>query len=78
MFRAILRAGFVISALLGALVLTFALAGCSATREGAMPEHNTRGLSQREITLDDGRSVTCIVYGKVNGGGLSCDWEGAK
>jgi hypothetical protein len=29
-------------------------------------------------TLQDGRQVTCLIYGGYQKGGLSCDWAGAR
>lgn len=37
------------------------------------------GLSESTITLQDGRTVTCVVYNDAMApqGGISCDWESA-
>ena len=31
-----------------------------------------------EVTLADGRTVTCVEVDNVRSGGLSCDWANAK
>lgn len=44
------------------------LTGCASVQ---MPNNTF----QIDKTLDDGRTVTCVV---LNGHGISCDWENAK
>ena len=53
-----------------------ALVGCSAggSEQGA----STDKLRQESITLEDGRTVQCVIYASGYKGGLSCDWEGAQ
>lgn len=57
-----------------ALALTL-LVGCSA--DGSEQSTSTDMLRQESITLDDGRTVQCVVYATINAGGLSCDWASA-
>ncbi|WP_036321742.1 hypothetical protein [Microbacterium sp. B24] len=63
-------------AALGAVVLAATLAGCAAT--GAEQGASTDALRQESITLQDGRTVQCVVYSAPYKGGLSCDWVGAR
>ena len=49
-----------------AVVALMALSGCGAS----LP-----GVTLVEKPLQDGRTVTCILY---TGGGIDCDWDNAK
>lgn len=53
------------------LLICAALSGCGATAGGAELQQNTR-LQENQVTLEDGRTVTCIVHWR--NGGISCDW----
>lgn len=35
-------------------------------------------LRETQLTLKDGRTVTCVAYEAYQQGGLSCDWQGAR
>lgn len=35
-------------------------------------------LGDYRVPLDDGRTVTCVVYDGYKAGGVSCDWANAK
>lgn len=63
-----------------------ALNACAARPSGpATPAQNdsVAGLTERHITLSDGRYITCVTWSdysftnEVGYSGLSCDWEGA-
>lgn len=54
-------------------ILAMLLLAC-ASSDDASDSVSTRSLSEREITLVDGRTITCISYKAGYGGGLSCDW----
>lgn len=58
-------------------VSTLALTGCASGNTSAETDESTR-LYERRITLNDGRTLTCVTYSKYNQGGLSCDWNGAR
>lgn len=73
-------------------VLALMFAGCAAspTRGGSVPDNgninrtdSTVGLQERNITLSDGRQVTCILWSEYDlmtentVGGLSCDFPEA-
>lgn len=32
-------------------------------------------VEERHVLLNDGRSITCIVYDSYQEGGISCDWN---
>lgn len=57
------------------LALAFAatVAACSATPTGIV-DTNSSALTERTITLSDGRTITCITYASGSAGGVSCDW----
>lgn len=50
--------------------------GCADydTRNSAV---DSGGIGECELTLHDGRHVTCAVMSDYRKGGLSCDWEHA-
>lgn len=48
-------------------ITVFALAGCTSA---------VATTSVREITLDNGKVVTCVIAGASSGSpSISCDWE---
>lgn len=51
--------------------------GCADydTRNSAV---DSGGIGECELTLHDGRHVTCAVMSDYRKGGLSCDWEHAS
>jgi hypothetical protein len=71
-------------------VLALMLGGCAAGRStqgtsdsGTVGQStSTQGMEERQVTLSDGRTITCITW--VDSGyqyentaaGISCDWEG--
>lgn len=57
------------------LASILALTACEGGEQG-----NSRIslLHEEQVSLTDGRTVTCIVYKAGYAGGLSCDWENAK
>lgn len=57
----------------GVLLLTGCASGAVDTKTN---EPST--LYETEITLSDGRTVTCITYKDGYAGGTSCDWDRAK
>lgn len=77
---------------LAAAILTLTLAGCEPQRvdeepdEGSSETHDPsavdehgdgQGLYEEPIVLEDGRTITCVVYdGDTGQGGISCDWIG--
>lgn len=78
--------------LLATVILTAAMAGCQPTKVEEAPEDESnetndpsvvdergdgQGLHEEPIVLEDGRTITCVVYDGDNGnGGVSCDWIG--
>jgi hypothetical protein len=71
-----------IAAPFAVLALVASLTGCNSNTGGS-PQNDTKAgaissnLYERQITLTDGRTVTCVVYANMKQGGLSCDWNGA-
>lgn len=79
-------------ALLAAVTLTVTLAGCEPKKVEEQPDEGSsetndpsevdehgdgQGLHEEPIVLEDGRTITCVVYDGENGnGGVSCDWIG--
>ena len=59
-------------------VAALALAGCSKAPDSAT--NIGEGFSETTVLLEDGRTVTCILYQDFDAYGvqLSCDWAGAK
>jgi uncharacterized lipoprotein YajG len=53
------------------------LTGCGISSPTAETTNNKR-VYEDHIKLEDGRTVTCLVYAAGNKGGLNCDWENAK
>lgn len=78
--------------LLAAAILTVSLAGCEPKKVEETPDEGSnetndpsavdergdgQGLHEEPIVLEDGRTITCVVYDGDNGnGGVSCDWIG--
>lgn len=62
-----------------AIAGTLLLSGCATggSNESSAGKESER-LHERTITLQDGRTITCVIYNQYQKGGLSCDWEGAK
>lgn len=58
----------------GVIALALTLTACGAENWDSTHENN---LTPKVITVD-GRDVTCVIYKSGNGGGVSCDWEGAR
>ena len=55
-----------------ALALTaLFLAGCSS-------EPSTGEVYEKDITMKDGRTVTCLIFDSYQEAGMDCDWEDAK
>ncbi|WP_443460607.1 hypothetical protein [Glutamicibacter arilaitensis] len=62
---------------LAALALVaVALTGCANGNPDPATGQPSK-LYERQVTLRDGRELTCIVYTSSHKGGVSCDWEGA-
>lgn len=53
-----------------AIAASVALTGCGGIQSATQVE-NTR-LQEQHVTLENGRTVTCIVYWR--NGGISCNW----
>lgn len=78
--------------LLATIILTASLAGCEPKKVEQQPDEGAnetndpsvvdeqgdgQGLHEEPIVLEDGRTITCVVYEGDDGrGGLSCDWIG--
>ena len=78
--------------LLATIILTASLAGCEPKKVEEAPDEGSnetndpsvveergdgQGLHEEPIVLEDGRTITCVVYDGDNGnGGVSCDWIG--
>lgn len=56
-----------------ALALAATITACSASGAGVV-DSNSKTLTERTITLQDGRTITCVTYWDAKGAGLSCDW----
>ena len=62
-----------------AAVALLALAGCSGEGMGDIGNDGGAGSAiPHRVTLDDGRTVQCVVFVGYNKGAISCDWEAAK
>lgn len=35
-------------------------------------------LKESHITLEDGRTINCVIYDDFRQGGVSCDWDSAS
>ena len=58
----------------GIIAVMLTLTACGAENLDSTHENH---LTPRVVTVD-GRDVTCVIYRPTNGGGVSCDWEGAR
>ncbi|MBF6671580.1 hypothetical protein [Glutamicibacter sp. FBE19] len=58
-------------------IIGLALTGCASGNTDADTGEQS-SLYERNIVLEDGREVTCIVYAIGYKGGLSCDWDKAR
>ena len=60
------------------------LGGCAAgpaedsTSAPDRPSKVSSSLKEQHVDLEDGRTVVCVTFRQGYGGGLSCDWAGAK
>ena len=63
-----------------AIAATFALTGCAPgpTAEPNEAPSGSRYHWEEHVELQDGRTVVCVTFKQGYGGGLSCDWAGAK
>jgi len=58
-----------------------ALVGCTPAphvEDSQQVVNNSGHLYEAHKTLQDGRTVTCVIYTAGSAGGLSCDWEAAR
>lgn len=61
------------------LAASFGLIGCGAdtgtfdTEDDSTVE-NPANIKEQQITLRDGRIITCVTYNQYRGGGIDCDW----
>lgn len=64
----------------GTAVLLAALTACggAAQSDGTVSQGSDSSLSEVQVKLSDGTSVTCVKYAGFKAGGLSCDWEAVK
>lgn len=69
------------------LAMAVMLAGCQARRTIHSPPPDPAPVIRRRawahavpirVELLDGREVHCVVHESLYGGGISCDWEGAR
>lgn len=70
-----------VSVVLVGTILALVFAGCSASGgSGDRPVQNNSvyDLTEKSITISDGRRITCIVFEDGDAGGISCDWAGAE
>ena len=63
---------FIPAAVLVALMLT----GCGST--DSRGNERPGNVAPHYVDLPDGRTVLCVWEGSGYGGGLSCDWAGAR
>lgn len=65
-----IRTAAITAAAVGLIALPAVLAGCAQqyTPSGT-------GVNSIDTRLPDGRTVVCVV---ASGGGVDCDWEGAR
>lgn len=57
--------------------LAFALlaSSCSKEEPPSRPGAETQmGINEVKYTLQDGRTVTCLIWSVGSRGGMSCDW----
>lgn len=52
--------------------------GCADYDTNSAIDNVDNGIGECELTLHDGRHVTCAVMSDYRKGGLSCDWEHAS
>lgn len=77
--------------MIAAVGVTIAVTGCQPTRVEEDPDAGSsetvdpgvveeRGdgqlLREEPIVLEDGRTITCVIYDSDTGSGVSCDWIG--
>jgi hypothetical protein len=60
-------------AILAALLLTGCSEGSDEVGEGADTGAGT--IKEYPVNLNDGRTVTCLVYAQGYKGGMDCEWE---
>lgn len=61
-----------------ALIAATTLAGCGSEAEQRLKQTNSTGdLTERSVTLNNGKIVTCItiVGGSTGSVGITCDWN---
>ena len=54
-------------------IATFFIAGC-----GLQSKISSWSIIEIRKTLEDGRTVTCLIFDSGNSGGITCDWDNAK
>ena len=54
------------------VAVTLTLSGCYVS--GMEQDRSTDSLREETITLNDGRTIVCVIYASGYKGGLSCDW----
>lgn len=66
-------------AIAGSAVLVASLTSCGGVPnvDGELEPNQLRGISVIQVPLEDGGSVTCVMYDGVREAGLSCDWDEA-
>ena len=63
----------------GSAVLVASLTACGGVPndDGELETGPTSGISVVQVPLEDGGSVTCVMYDGVREASLSCDWDEA-
>jgi len=56
------------------IVLLFTVFCLTACGSSTGDDTNEDSINEAQITLRDGRVITCLVYARGYKGGLSCDW----
>lgn len=62
------------------VVAVTAVAALATQGEAQAEPHDPldAAISERDRSLSDGRTVTCLVYRDAFGSSLSCDWANAR
>lgn len=61
-----------------AAIAALSLTGCGADPHTQAADTGGGHISEYHPRLEDGRTVTCLVYASGYKGGLDCDWDSAR
>lgn len=51
------------------------LVGCGLQAPSDSDKTNSGNVYETKVDLEDGRTITCLIYKEPRRGGLSCDWD---